>query len=366
MRTLLFLLLPLLLLTAPLRAGDPLVAKAAARIAKVEAAEPQLKSGDAQGANKLLTDLKWAEKRLNAVVQQGTAEWKDASTRLKAVRKKVEAKAKAKPAPQPGPKPAPKPGSGPKPKPGPTPSPKPGPAPTYDHAKLVALNKDIQNAWQNLKIVPLRLMGDANRVRGVERDIEKFRQRLAAFPGSDENIKIVTANLKGYADLFQGGVAQYKAYQAEVPAVMKRLNELRARNDRKALPQGIEAPFRENQIRAWAAQWRKVVEVDLPKDVAYVTEIAPNVALEQNLATSLMANLEGSVKRHLYESEQAVRERIAGPALEGLRTAKWILETNPKDQNHVLQRILGQGRIRGQHAALARWRTRRGHGQSVR
>lgn len=361
MRVFLPLLFVCLFWVAPAQAQDPLIAKAVAKIAQVEAAEPQLQPGDQATAQKLLGDLAWAEKRLNAVGKnKGTAEWKAAEQRLQAARTKVEAKAKQpkpapkpnptpNPGPNPAPKPAPKPGSGPKPtpspQPAPQPQPKPGPQPTYDHAKVVQLNKEVGNAWNNLKMVPLRLMNDASRVASVKKEIAGFRKRLEAFPAGHENVQIVTANLNDFEALLNGGLAKLEEYRKAAPAIEKRMAVITKHYDRRNFPADIDAPFHEGQVRAWAQQMRQMRSVDLPKDIAYLQGVADNVALKQNAVSSQLSNLTVSVGRQLQEIEWKVRERIASRVEEGMRNADWILETNPMDRNHVLNRILGKGRF---------------------
>ncbi len=337
MRSILLIFLSIFLFTSPVLAGDPMVAKAVGRIAKVEAAEASLQAGDKGAGAKLTSDLDWAQKRLNAVVQNGTAEWKSASARLTAVRAKVVAKMN-----QPAPKPTPQPAPGADPKPKPKPGPEPAPSPAYDHAKLVALNKDIGNAWNNLKIVPMRLLEDASRVGGIRREIEGFRRRLAAFPSKDSNVQIVTSNLDDFEGLLNAGLAQLKGDQGQVASIQKRIAGLTAKYDRKALPPEIKAPFTKGNVEAWAHQMRQIREKELPADIAWLQSVQRSPALEQNLANGTRIYLQSNVTRYLDEIEKVVRERIAGPVEEQLRNCDWILETNPKDQDHVVGRLLGR------------------------
>ncbi|MDF1836888.1 MAG: hypothetical protein P1V35_03385 [Planctomycetota bacterium] len=336
----LILLLSVLLLTPLAAAGDPMVAKAVARIAKVETAESNLPAGDHKAGAKLLSDLNWAQKRLNAVVQQGTQEWKNANARLKAARASVTAKLN-QPKPKPGPDPKPAPGVDPKPKP----APKPAPAPAYEHAKLVALNKDIGNAWNNLKVVPLRLMKDANRVAGVRREIEGFRSRLAQYPAGDSNVKLVTANLNDFEALLKDGLARLAEDQGQVPDIEARIEGMRKKYDRETMPQALKPPFTKGQVEAWAQNVLRVRDKELPEDIAWLAQMEPNAALKQNLASGQRMYLETSIKSRIHGVEKAVREALSSPVEEQLRYGKWILETDPKDPHHVRNRILGRGAL---------------------
>jgi hypothetical protein len=54
--------------------------------------------------------------------------------------------------------------------------------PAYDHAKVVRLNQDVSRAFENMKVIPMKLFLDSNRVNGLKNDLAKFRETVAAFP----------------------------------------------------------------------------------------------------------------------------------------------------------------------------------------
>jgi len=332
-------------------AQDPLVAKAVQRIAEVEAAEAKLAAGDPKAADALLGRLKWAEKRLAAVVQQGTAEWKAAKKRHDAVQAKIEAKKTATPPkPKPAPKPAPKPGgtppkTPPKTPPGGTP-PKPAPAKkTYDHEKLVRLNGDVNRAFENLKLLQFKHFLDENRVRGLRREIEGFKGRLDAFPEDHANVKIVAQNLANHESLFQVGVDRVAEDSKTAPAIAAKLDTLFDQYGDEDFPSRIEPPYSAGQVRAWASELRRRRDDAIPADLAWLDEAAQNVVVDANRIKSARSNLTVSIQRRLTESERYVVESMDGRARDGVEASEWILETDPDDRMQVLNRILGEGRF---------------------
>lgn len=343
----LLLLLLALLLAAPGVAHasiqkDPLVKKAVQRIGEVETAESSLPAGDAAAADALLKRLAWADKRLGAVVQQGTAEWKAAKARHDAVKTKIETK-KASPAPRTPPKGTP-PGKTP-PKGKTPPPPAPGGTPAYDHQKLVLLNQDVTREFNNTKILRLENFLDGNRVRGLQKAIAKFKQRLAAFPAADANVKVVAGNVESLESMVQGCLDRIAADREAAPAVTARLDTLFDRYGKKDFPATLEPPFREGQIRAWARELQRRRDVFLPEDLAWLETVRGNVVVGTNRVNSAISNLTVSVKRQLRESEDYVVQGMDGRARDGAEFAKWILETDPKDRNQVLSRVLGKGRF---------------------
>ena len=346
--TILFLISFVVLLTqasaaASLQAKDPMVQKALGRIAEVEAAEVNLTAGDAKGAATLKNKLGWATKRLNAVVQQGTAEWKSAKKRHDAVLAKIEVKAKA---------PAPKPAPGKKP-PGKTPHaknppagtpPKPAPAPpAFDYEKLVSLNKAVNQEFENTKILQFKHFMDANRVGGMRKAIAKFKAQIAAYPANDANVKIVSGNIQNLENLVNMGTDRIVQDTKTAPDINARLDKLFDKYSNKTAPSRIEKPYSEPQVRAWARELQYRLTVALPADIEWLKSVSNNVVVGSNRFGSVDSNLRLSVQRRLEESRKYVVEVMDGEAQGGIEAAEWILETDPKDKNQVLQRVLGKG-----------------------
>lgn len=355
MRFTLLLLVGLLVLLTHASAGpisqakDPMVQKALGRIAEVEAREAGLSAGDAKGAATLKNKLGWATKRLNAVVQQGTAEWKAAKKRHDAVLVKIDAKAKA-PAPKPStnpPKTPPAktpPGSAPSGKPPTSNPPKPAPAPpAFDYEKLVALNKAVNQEFENTKLLQFKHFMDANRVNGMRKAVAKFRQQVAAYPAADANVKVVTSNIDNLENLVTMGTDRIVEDTKTAPEISARLDGLVAKYSDKNAPSRIEKPYTEAQVRAWARDLQYRLTVALPADLEWLQGVSGNVVVGSNRFGSVDSSLRVSVQRGLEGSRKHIVERLDGDAALGVEAAEWILETDPTDKNQVLQRVLGKG-----------------------
>ena len=332
----------LLLAAAPSAAAtplqDPMVTKALGRIATVETAETTLASGDKQKAAQLLNQLGWATKRLNAVVQQNTSEWKAAKKRHDDVKKKIEAKRDAAP-PKPAPKPAPKPG----PQPSPTPAPKPAPAKKYDHAALVSLNEAVQREFANIKLLQFKHFLDENRVGGMRKDLAKFRERVAAFPAGHENVKLVTENIDNYEKLFQMGIDKVEADRKTAPAISERLETFFDKYGKDEFPSHVEYPYQEAQLRAWTREVHNRLANKIPTDLAWLDEIAGNVVVGANKLNSVRSHLTVSIQPRMENASFRIKEEVDNRSKDGIRSAEWILETDVNDRNQVTNRILGKG-----------------------
>jgi hypothetical protein len=215
---------PLILLAAlaltlagqPLFAQDQLVKQALKKIASVEAAMPALTAGDVRAANKLLADLKWANKRLNAAYKKNTTHWQSASKRLTAADKRIRATASATPAGKPSGKQPPRNNGGrsvPTPPANGTSGGKAasGPVIGEQFARLQQLHKEVNNGFRNLNLLNKTYMGDAYRVGSTTKELSKLQARLAEFPSGDKNVKVVAAGLQKFAALQVGFAARQLA-----------------------------------------------------------------------------------------------------------------------------------------------------------
>lgn len=325
-------------------AQDPLVAKAVQRIAEVEKAEASLAEGDKAGANKLINRLNWAGKRLGAVVQQGSSEWKTAKKRYDDVLAKIEKKRDAKPKPKPSTG-----GGGTPPKTPPKPAPKPSPNPTpkkkYDHEKVVRLNEDVSRAFENIKIIPMKLFLDANRVQGLEGDLAKFRERLAAFPEDHDNVKIVKGNVDNFEKLLRTATDKIAKDREAAPPILERLETIWDKYDEEKYPIRIHSPFNETQLRSWAHEIRLRRDEKIPSDLAWLETWKDNVAVGANRYQSAYSNLTFSVRRQLEEAESGTTQVLDSQSADAVRVAEWVLETDVTDRNQVIGRVLGEGRF---------------------
>ncbi|GJM23276.1 MAG: hypothetical protein DHS20C15_31910 [Planctomycetota bacterium] len=316
MKSFVLILLACASLAVAANAQDPLVVQALGRIEKYEALEPDLAAGDADTAEYYLNQLGWAGKRLGAVSQQDDAHWIAAKKRYDTLWAKIEAKANTAGA---------------------------APAAGYDFDALVSLNKAINAAYENLKLLSVQHLADEFREKSIRKELADFGARLRDFPEGDENVEIVRGNLANFQKLFDIGMTQLNADRARAAAITAQLDVLSSKYASENRPGNLEHPFSEAQIRSWAIDMRRWREQEIPTDLVWLAEARGNSVVNQQKVSSLVNHVGGSWVRQLDDLEKLVRERIASDVLEGQRVSEFILETDPEDQNQILGRILGKG-----------------------
>lgn len=331
------------LASQPLLAQDQLVKQALKKITSVEAALPTLAAGDVRTANKLLSDLKWANKRLKAAYKKNTTHWRDAAKRLAAADKSIRATASATPTPAGKSKPAvgsskptTQPGSG-------GAKATAGPVIGDQFAKLQQLHKEITNGHRNLNLLNKTYMGDAYRVGWTKQEIAKLQARLAAFPSDDKNVKIVTAGLKKFADQFAQWQAEYQADLTASAGLKAQLDAITARYGAKSLPGPIYAPYEQDKLRVWAARSNDLLQ-QLPADIAVVKKATGNAILGKR-AKNMMHWVGRRVPERLEQQVRQVQQVCNGAVKQSLATAKGIREIKPDDTHAIVNRVLTDGAL---------------------
>lgn len=356
MRTQITVLSAVLLGTASLTAQDQLVKQALKKITSAEAGLKSLANGDIRGANRLLGDLKYANKRLKAAYKKNTSHWKDAAKRLAACDKAIRAKAAASATPAGGAEAGAGTGSGnagsgaTPPKPTPGSSNAAGPVIGEQFEKLQQLNKEVKNGMANLQMLNKTFMGDAFRVGSTSKEIRKLRARLVAFPAGDKNVKIVTANLDGFEGLFKKWQAEYKADNDAAGGLKETLDAISAKYNSKTLPGKIFWPYEREKLQLWAARSKKLLD-ELPADVAVVQKATANSKLGRR-AKSMLHWVGRSIPDRLNGQIQAVQSRCESAVTGSLRTAKSLREIKPDDTHAIVNRVLTEGALERSMASL--------------
>ncbi|MFK7742185.1 MAG: hypothetical protein AB8H80_17860 [Planctomycetota bacterium] len=336
----------LALLAAAAPAQDQLVKAALKKIDAVEQALPTLGAGDVRAANKLLLDLKWANKRLKAAYKKTTVHWKDAAKRSQeadaAIRKQAAAKpAPAKPTPgKPAPTQTPPSGSGAGSGSAP---PAAGPVIGEQFEKLKQLDKEVRNGFQNLKMLNKSFMGDQYRVRSTTSEISKLKKRLATFPPGDKNVQIVTGNLKQFEDLFAKWQGEYAADKGAAAGLGRQLDEISERYSRGKLPGDLHWPYDLDKLRTWAGR-TKVILAQLPKDAEIARQALNNSELKRR-AQSVWHRVASDLPRQLQRQVDAVRYACDGAVTEALRSAKFFADIDPSDKHKVTNTVMMEGAL---------------------
>lgn len=340
------LVLGALVLGAPtLAAQDQLVKQALKKIASAETGLQTLSAGDVRAANRLLADLRWANKRLKAAYKKNTVHWKDAAKRLAAADAAIRAKAAATPGGQPsseGGKGA-SPGSGKGAGANATPSATGGPVIGERFEKLQQLSKEVNNGFNNLKMLNKTFMGDAYRVGSTTQTIAKLKARLAEFPSSDKNVKIVAANLEKFEKLFDLWKAEFKADSGVAKGLLAKLGSISEKYSSKAVPGPIYWPFELEKLTIWAQRTQKLLG-ELPADIAFIRAATGNSIVGKK-AKSMLHWVGRTIPNRLEGQVQQVRHQCNGAVADSLRTAKSLREIKPDDKHAIVNRVLMEGAL---------------------
>ncbi|MCR9245821.1 MAG: hypothetical protein NXI31_12385 [bacterium] len=342
----------LLLPAAALSAQDQLVRQALKKIESVESRLADLPAGDVTAANRLLRDLKWANKRLKAAYKKNTTHWQDAAKRLAAADAAIRerAAAKVKSSGQKGEKgqkdATPQPVAGKQP----AGAAKAGPVMGDDFAKLQQLHKEVENGFRNLKMLNKSFMGDAFRVGSTQKELRGLKRRIAEFPAGDTNVQKVQQRLDEFDGLFAKWRAEFAADQAGAAGLQQQMDAIAARYMRDSLPGPMHWPFELDKLRSWAERTQAVLK-QVPADVAVLQRASQHSQLGRK-AKSLLHRVQHDIPRQLGEFAQQVRYQCDTAVKDSLRVAKLLREISPDDKNAITNRVLLNGALERNVATL--------------
>lgn len=341
-------------------AQDQLVLQALKKIEAVETALGSLENGDAREATRLLAELKWANKRLNAAYKKDTTHWKSAAERLAKADSAIRAKAAATPGGEPAEKmpdgkqpvekqPAGKQPSGKQPGGAPNDAGK-GPVVGAEFEKLQQLNKEVGNGFNNLKLLNKTFMGDGYRVASTTKELAKLKARLADFPADDANVKIVAANLGQFEALFETWKAEYKADSEAAIGLEQKLDAIAAKYASQSVPGPLYWPFELEKLTQWASVTKKLQD-DIPADLA-VIDAAANNSIVGKKAKNLQHWVGRTIDKRLQEQAGQVQYQCNNAVTDALRTAKTLREIKPDDEHAIINRVLHEGALERSMASL--------------
>jgi len=336
---------------AAVSAQDQLVVQALKKIESVELRLASLPAGDVAAANRLLNDLKWANKRLKGAYKKDTTHWKDAAARLAAADAAIREKAQASPAGGGGNEGAGS-GNGSGNGAGGGSTGKTGDVQVIgaEFEKLQQLDKDVRNGFANLKMLNKSFMGDAYRRGSAQQEIRKLKQRLAQFPAADKNVKIVAGNLQQFEELFTKWVSEYEADLAAADGLGKQLDEIQAKYASDAVPGAIYWPYERDKLQVWATRVKQVLD-GLPADVAVIEQATGNSKLGKR-AKNMLHWVGRSVPQKLDEHLSSVQYSCDHAVEDGLRVAKGLREIQRDDRHAIVNRVLGEGALERSMAQL--------------
>ncbi len=104
----------------------------------------------------------------------------------------------------------------------------------------------------------------------MKKEVAAFRETIKSFPADHQNVQLVAGNIDALETLIEAGVTRVAADRAAAPGIEKQLDTLLDKYSDEHFPTRIEAPYREGQLRAWAAELHLRRTVKIPADVAWL------------------------------------------------------------------------------------------------
>ncbi|HMS18429.1 MAG TPA: hypothetical protein PKA37_16420, partial [Planctomycetota bacterium] len=197
----------------------------------------------------------------------------------------------------------------------------------------------------NLQILNKSYMGDGSRVGPIRRDIAKFRERLGEFPKEDAQVQAVAKVLDNHEGLFQKWMTEYEADVAGAVGIPERLEALKQKYEGDHRPILPAEPFDPAFIETWSSDVGQWLHREIPTDLAFLESLSGNAALGRSGAAGLKHYIGMSWRDRLMEMSNQLTQMINSQLTDSIKFAEFLRATDPKDQDQVTNRILGEGAL---------------------
>jgi hypothetical protein len=192
---------------------------------------------------------------------------------------------------------------------------------------IEALNEDVIAAFEETKKITVDAFADEAFYRQWNQRLAAFATRLEAFAG-DPNHGVVAGNLaKLRGNIEAAHVApRIKAIEAKYAA--SQFHDLAP----EANPQ---------EAAAWAGTMRRLLEVELPEDLAAIDGFASSGAIDRDRKSSLDHWIGTVAKGEVQQKIDAAARMLDGRVDRGIETAQFVEQTDATDRDQVANRLIG-------------------------
>ena len=195
---------------------------------------------------------------------------------------------------------------------------------------VVALNDEVIAAFEELKSVPIDDFADEAFYLQWDARVGDLERRIESYP-DDPNYGTVHGNVARVRGSIEAALAHHKLKLIESRYAAENLLDL----SREATA---------DEARSWAANMRRLLEVDQPRDMAEIAALAEAGAIDSQRKSSLDHWIGYMAKDQVEQKVAAAAQMLDGWVETGIRTAVFIEQTDAANPDHVANRLVGEGK----------------------
>ncbi|MEZ6195608.1 MAG: hypothetical protein R3F20_07750 [Planctomycetota bacterium] len=279
----------------------------------LDAEVAKIVDGDKPAAKALMKRLNNVASALNKSPNKSHARYNDAVDRYNKLRNAIIAKMTAAPPPA-----------------------------TFDEAALEKLDADAQALLRVFDNTQVSSLADPAVEKKLTDAVVDLETRIKPFPANDPRVKTAAAKVANARRTLDAGLAAHRknARGNDIETTYRALLE---KYKPQNLPPKPQDPLDPEEVERYANTLKQLLDVEAKKDLDWVMSLQNDPAMDKQKFSSMKHWLGSATPRRLQEDLAMINARVDGAVGTQTRFAKWVLETDPSDRNHVVNRLLKDG-----------------------
>lgn len=229
------------------------------------------------------------------------------------------------------------------------------PPATFDEGRLQKLADAAEKVRRGLGSIRVNQLGDPAFKKRLEDNVVALEKALATYPAKDPRVKKVAQTVDVVRRTYDAGVEAYRQSQARA-GFQEKFSAIYAKYNRKNLPPTPEFPMEPAEVERYVTLMRRLVDEELPADNAWLQSLKGNPDVDKQRLSSMLHHTGSGLPRTFRDSVTVLGRNLAAQLDSEKHFLKIVMETNPEDQNHIVNRLLGEGRYEANMKSLDRCR----------
>jgi hypothetical protein len=227
------------------------------------------------------------------------------------------------------------------------------PKATFDEDRLRQIGEGAEKLRRQMGQIQVSQLADPAFQKRLEAAVVSFEKALAPFPATDPRVKKVAQLVMNNRRTYDAGMEAHRKNTAEA-GYQEKFSAIYAKYQRKNLPPTPDFPMTPEEVTRYTALLNKLTKEELPKDKAWLDSLKGNPDVNKQRLSSMLYTVGSDLPRQFSESLVVLGRNLEAQLDVEKHFLKNVLETNPEDQNHIVNRLLGEGRYEQQMKNFAR------------
>lgn len=227
------------------------------------------------------------------------------------------------------------------------------PPAAFDEGQLRKLADATEKMRRQMGTIQVSQLGDPNFKKRLEQNVLTLEKALATYPAKDPRVKKVAQAVGVVRRTYDAGVEAHRKNQAKA-GFQEKFSAIYAKYNRKNLPPEPEFPMEPAEVERYVTLMRTLVDKELPADYKWLYGLKGNPDVDKQRLSSMLHHTGNGLPRDFKNQVVVLGRNLFAQLDVEKHFLKMVMETDPEDRNHIVNRLLGEGNYEANMKSLAR------------